>query len=53
MCVFVAVRYTLDTANGYLPDRIVDMVNHATGSDYTPESLLGLLSASILWSASS
>ena len=40
LCVFVAVRYTLDTRNGYLPDRIVRMINHATGSDYTPESLL-------------
>jgi aldehyde:ferredoxin oxidoreductase len=40
LCVFVAVRYTLDTLNGYLPDRIVHMINHATGFDYTPESLL-------------
>ena len=40
LCVFVAVRYTLDTANGYVPTRIAEMINHATGSDYTPESLL-------------
>jgi aldehyde:ferredoxin oxidoreductase len=40
LCVFVAVRYTLDTANGYIPTRIVEMINHATGSDYTPDSLL-------------
>ncbi|MEJ2210755.1 MAG: aldehyde ferredoxin oxidoreductase family protein [Anaerolineae bacterium] len=40
LCVFVAIRYTLDTANGYIPDRVVRMINHATGSDYTPESLL-------------
>ena len=40
LCVFVAVRYTLDTANGYIPTRITEMINHATGSDYTPESLL-------------
>jgi aldehyde:ferredoxin oxidoreductase len=40
LCVFVALRYTLDTANGYIPDRATEMINHATGSDYTPESLL-------------
>jgi aldehyde:ferredoxin oxidoreductase len=40
LCVFVAVRYTLDTANGYIPTRITEMINHATGSDYTPDSLL-------------
>jgi len=40
LCVFVAVRYTLDTANGYIPTRITEMINRATGSDYTPESLL-------------
>jgi aldehyde:ferredoxin oxidoreductase len=40
LCVFVAVRYTLDTLNGYVPTRVTEMINHATGSDYTPESLL-------------
>ena len=40
LCVFVALRYTLDTANGYIPTPISEMINHATGSDYTPESLL-------------
>jgi aldehyde:ferredoxin oxidoreductase len=40
LCVFVAIRYTLDTANGYLPTRLTELVNHATGSDYTPQSLL-------------
>jgi aldehyde:ferredoxin oxidoreductase len=40
LCVFVAVRYTLDTAEGYRPTRLTEMVNHATGADYTPESLL-------------
>ena len=40
LCVFVAVRYTLDTLNGYIPTRVTEMINHATGSDYTPESLL-------------
>jgi aldehyde:ferredoxin oxidoreductase len=40
MCVFVAIRYTLDTLNGYVPTRITEMINHATGSSYTPDSLL-------------
>ena len=40
MCVFVAVRYTLDTENGYVPVRLTEMVNRATGASYTPESLL-------------
>jgi aldehyde:ferredoxin oxidoreductase len=40
LCVFVAVRYTLDTSGNYRPTRLTEMVNHATGSDYTPESLL-------------
>ena len=40
LCVFVAIRYTLDTANGYIPTRVSEVINHATGSDYTPESLL-------------
>jgi aldehyde:ferredoxin oxidoreductase len=40
LCVFVAVRYTLDTENGYIPTRLTEMLNQATGSDYTPESLL-------------
>jgi len=40
VCVFVAVRYTLDVLNGYVPDRLVKMINHATGSDYTPQSLM-------------
>jgi len=40
LCVFVALRYTLDTVNGYIPTRLTDIVNHATGSSYTPESLL-------------
>ncbi len=40
LCVFVAIRYTLDTLNGYIPTRVTDMINHATGSDFTSESLL-------------
>ncbi len=40
LCVFVAIRYTLDTLSGYIPTRLTKMVNHVTGADYTPESLL-------------
>jgi aldehyde:ferredoxin oxidoreductase len=40
LCVFVAVRYTLDTLHGYIPTRATEMVNQATGSDYAPEGLL-------------
>jgi aldehyde:ferredoxin oxidoreductase len=40
LCVFVSVRYALDTLNGYWPTRITEMINHATGATYTPESLL-------------
>ncbi len=40
LCVFVAIRYTLDTANGYIPTRVTEMINHATNSQFTPESLL-------------
>ena len=40
VCVFVALRYTLDTANGYLPTRLTEIVNHATGARYTPKTML-------------
>jgi len=40
MCVFVTLRYAVDTANGYIPIRLTQMINDATGSDYTPESML-------------
>lgn len=40
LCVFVALRYTLDTVNGYIPTRLTEIMNHATNSSYTPESLL-------------
>jgi aldehyde:ferredoxin oxidoreductase len=40
MCVFVSIRYTLDTLNGYVPTRLAQLVNHATGAEYTPDSLL-------------
>jgi aldehyde:ferredoxin oxidoreductase len=40
LCVFVAIRYTLDTEAGYIPTRLTEMVNQATGSEYTPDSLL-------------
>jgi aldehyde:ferredoxin oxidoreductase len=40
LCVFVALRYTVDTVNDYVPSRVVEMINHATGSQFTAESLL-------------
>jgi aldehyde:ferredoxin oxidoreductase len=40
LCVFVSIRYTLDTVNGYIPTRLTDMVNYATGSDYTPQTIM-------------
>jgi aldehyde:ferredoxin oxidoreductase len=40
LCVFVAIRYTLDVEHGYAPTRVTQMINHATGADYTPQSLL-------------
>jgi len=40
LCVFVTLRYTLDTANGYQPTRLVDLINGATGAGYTRETLL-------------
>ena len=40
LCVFVAVRYTMDVEQGYVPTRLTEMVNRATGSDYTPDTLL-------------
>lgn len=40
VCVFVAVRYTLDTLNGYVPTRLTEMINAATGAGYSPEGLL-------------
>jgi aldehyde:ferredoxin oxidoreductase len=40
LCVFVALRYTVDTVNGYVPVRATEMINQATGSDYTPEGVM-------------
>jgi aldehyde:ferredoxin oxidoreductase len=40
VCVFVSLRYTLDTANGYIPTRLTEIVNHATGARFTPETML-------------
>lgn len=40
LCVFVTVRYLADPVNGYAPGRITDLINYATGADYTSESLL-------------
>ncbi len=40
VCVFVALRYTLDTENGYIPTRLTQIINHATGARYTPKTML-------------
>lgn len=40
VCVFVALRYTLDTENGYVPTRLTEIINHATGSRFTSKTLL-------------
>jgi aldehyde:ferredoxin oxidoreductase len=40
MCVFVTLRYAVDTVNDYVPIRLTQMINHATGAAYTPESLM-------------
>jgi aldehyde:ferredoxin oxidoreductase len=40
LCVFVALRYMLDTQNGYIPTRVTEIINHATGSSFAPETLL-------------
>jgi aldehyde:ferredoxin oxidoreductase len=40
MCVFVTLRYAVDTVNDYVPVRLAEMINHATGAAYTPESLM-------------
>ncbi|MFN2241305.1 MAG: aldehyde ferredoxin oxidoreductase family protein [Anaerolineae bacterium] len=40
LCVFVTLRYAVDTANGYIPIRVTEMINHATGTRYTPDTLL-------------
>jgi aldehyde:ferredoxin oxidoreductase len=40
VCVFVSLRYTLDTENGYIPTRLTEIINQATGTSFTPSSLL-------------
>jgi aldehyde:ferredoxin oxidoreductase len=40
LCVFVTLRYTVDTTNGYQPTRLVEILNGATGAGYTRETLL-------------
>jgi aldehyde:ferredoxin oxidoreductase len=40
MCVFVAVRYTLEIEQDYTSTRLTELVNHATGAAYTPGILL-------------
>jgi aldehyde:ferredoxin oxidoreductase len=40
MCVFVTLRYAVDTVNDYVPIRLTEMINDATGTAYTPQSLM-------------
>jgi aldehyde:ferredoxin oxidoreductase len=40
MCVFVTLRYAVDTVNDYVPIRLTEMINDATGAAYTPQSLM-------------
>jgi aldehyde:ferredoxin oxidoreductase len=40
VCVFVSLRYTLDTENGYVPTRLTEIINHATGAGFTPQTLV-------------
>ena len=40
LCVFVALRYLLDTLHGYVPTRLTEIMRTATGVDFTQESLL-------------
>jgi aldehyde:ferredoxin oxidoreductase len=40
LCVFVAVRYMVDRTEELRPSRIAELLNYATGSDYSEKSLL-------------
>lgn len=39
LCVFVAVRYMFDRSKELLPARIAQLLNYATGSDYSEETI--------------
>ncbi len=40
LCVFVSIRYTVDTLNGYVPTRLAELMKHATGVEYSAASLM-------------
>jgi aldehyde:ferredoxin oxidoreductase len=40
LCVFLAVRYLFDKTPQVMPERVIDLLNYATGAGYTKESLL-------------
>jgi aldehyde:ferredoxin oxidoreductase len=40
LCVFLSVRYLFDPRVDLWPTRLTQLMNHATGADYTPQSLL-------------
>ena len=40
LCVFLSIRYLLEQDMGLLPQRMTQVINYATGADYTEESLL-------------
>lgn len=40
LCVFLAIRYLCDASFDVMPTRMTDLLNLATGADYTVETLL-------------
>jgi aldehyde:ferredoxin oxidoreductase len=40
LCVFLSIRYLCDGTSDVMPARLTEMLNLATGADYTVESLL-------------
>jgi aldehyde:ferredoxin oxidoreductase len=40
LCVFLAVRYLFDPHVDLWPTRLTQLMNHATGAGYTPETML-------------
>lgn len=40
LCVFVSIRYTVDTVSGYVPTRLAELMKHATGAEYSSASLM-------------
>jgi aldehyde:ferredoxin oxidoreductase len=40
LCVFLSLRYLFDADVNLFPSRLAEIMNHATGADYTPATLL-------------